>query len=58
MAASNCGADPQFEIATARQFLRDWQKQAPMALRFSVDRMGNMAHVRLLEVPTPPGRIE
>jgi len=37
-----------FEIATARQFLRDWQKESPTALRFSVDRMGNMAHVRLL----------
>ncbi len=37
-----------FEIAAARQFLRDWQKGSPTALRFSVDRMGNMAHVRLL----------
>jgi hypothetical protein len=38
-----------FEIATARQFLRDWQREAPTAVRFSVDRMGNMAHVRLLD---------
>ncbi len=37
-----------FEIATARQFLRDWQKESPTALRFSVDRMGTMAHVRML----------
>jgi len=41
-----------FEIATARQFLRDWQKESPAAVRFSVDRMGNMAHVRLLDVHT------
>ena len=39
-----------FEIATARQFLRDWQKESPTTVRFSVDRMGNMAHVRLLDV--------
>lgn len=39
-----------FEIATARQFLRDWQKESPTAVRFSVDRMGNMAHVRLLDI--------
>jgi hypothetical protein len=37
-----------FEIAIARQFLRNWQKESPTAVRFSVDRMGNMAHVRLL----------
>ena len=41
-----------FEIAAARQLLRDWQKEAPTAVRFGVDRMGNMAHVRLLEVST------
>lgn len=41
-----------FEIATARQFLREWQKESPTAIRFSVDRMGNMAHVRLLDVHT------
>jgi len=40
-----------FEIAAARQFLRDWQKESPTAVRFSVDRMGNMAHVRLLDRP-------
>ncbi|MGA9347183.1 MAG: hypothetical protein WBW48_00060 [Anaerolineae bacterium] len=39
-----------FDIATARQFLRDWQKESPTSVRFSVDRMGNMAHVRLLDV--------
>lgn len=39
-----------FEIATARQFLREWQKESPTAVRFSVDRMGNMAHVRLFAV--------
>ena len=39
-----------FEIATARQFLRDWQKESPTSVRFSVDRMGNMAHVRLLDI--------
>jgi hypothetical protein len=37
-----------FEIATARQSLRDWQKESRTAVRFSVDPMGNMAHVRLL----------
>lgn len=41
-----------FEVATARQFLRDWQKESPATVRFSVDRMGNMAHVRLLNVHT------
>jgi hypothetical protein len=41
-----------FEIVTARQFLRDWQKEAPQTLRCSVDRMGNRAHVRLLGVLT------
>ena len=38
-----------FEIAAARQFLRDWQKESPTAIRFSVDRMGTLAHVRLLD---------
>ena len=41
--------DAYFEVASARQLLRDWQKESPTALRFEVDRMGNMAHVRLLE---------
>ncbi|MBM4448444.1 MAG: hypothetical protein FJ015_04305 [Chloroflexi bacterium] len=40
-----------FEIATVRQFLRDWQKESPTTVRFGVDRMGNMAHVRLFDVP-------
>ncbi len=39
------------EIASVRQALRDWQKEAPDEVRFSVDRMGNMAHVRLLKPP-------
>jgi hypothetical protein len=45
-----------FEIATARQFLRDWQKESPTSIRFSVDRMGNMAHVRLLDITGITGR--
>jgi len=37
-----------FEAATARQFLKDWQKENPNLLRFGVDRTGAMAHVRIL----------
>ena len=42
----------RFEIAAARQHLRDWQKESPTSVRFGVDRDGKMAHVRLLEAPT------
>jgi len=37
-----------FEVATVRQFLKDWQKENPNLLRFGVDRTGAMAHVRIL----------
>jgi len=37
-----------FEVATARQFLKDCQKEHPTLLRFGVDRTGAMAHVRIL----------
>jgi Skp family chaperone for outer membrane proteins len=39
------------KIATARQALIGYQKANPYKVRFTVDRMGVLAHARFLEPP-------
>ena len=47
-----------FELTESFEALRRYQKEHPDCLRFSVDRMGNLAHVRYLKKPTMPPRKE
>lgn len=43
------------ELSRTRALLRAWQKEAPNVVRFTVDRMGALAYVKFLEVPSPAG---
>ena len=47
------------ELDTSRGFLRAWQKDAPEIVRFTVDRMGELAYVKFLKavVPVMPTKI-
>ena len=40
-----------FEITESFEALRQYQKENPDCLRFTVDRMGNLAHVKFLKKP-------
>jgi hypothetical protein len=42
------------ELGTSLNALRDWQKAAPDIVRFTVDRMGEMAYVKFLKPAAPP----
>lgn len=42
-----------FNHAPARQALIDYQKQKPYDVRFTVNRLGVLAHTRFLEAPAP-----
>jgi len=41
-----------FEVASTTRLLKEWQKQAPDLVRFSVDRMGALAYLKFLK-PLP-----
>lgn len=43
------------ELSRTRTLLRAWQKEAPNVVRFTVDRMGALAYVKFLELPSPSG---
>jgi hypothetical protein len=42
------------ELGTSFNTLRDWQKAAPDIVRFTVDRMGELAYVKFLKPAVPP----
>jgi hypothetical protein len=42
------------ELGTSFNTLRDWQKAAPEIVRFTVDRMGELAYVKFLKPASPP----
>jgi len=42
------------ELGTSLNALRDWQKAEPEIVRFTVDRMGELAYVKFLKPATPP----
>ena len=46
-----------FEIASATRLLKEWQKQAPDVIRFSVDRMGALAYVKFLKPHRSPSNV-
>jgi hypothetical protein len=47
------------ELGRSRDILRSWQKAAPDIVRFTVDRMGELAYVKFLKpVPPPPSSIK
>ena len=39
------------ELSRTRTLLREWQKEAPEVVRFTVDRMGALAYVKFLVPP-------
>lgn len=39
------------ELTRTRTLLRTWQKEAPTAVRFTVDRMGTLAYVKFIQEP-------
>jgi hypothetical protein len=41
------------ELSRTRTFLREWQKEDPNLVRFTVDRMGTLAYVKFMDVPPP-----
>lgn len=41
-----------FELTESFEALRRYQKEHPDCLRFTVDRMGNLAHVKFLKMPS------
>jgi hypothetical protein len=43
------------ELSRTRTLLREWQKEAPEVVRFTVDRMGALAYVKFLAPPSQPG---
>jgi len=43
------------ELSRTRTLLREWQKEAPELVRFTVDRMGALAYVKFLVPPSPTG---
>ena len=45
------------ELGASFNTLRDWQKAEPEIVRFTVDRMGELAYVKFLKVATPPPHV-
>jgi hypothetical protein len=43
------------ELGTSHDVLRTWQKAAPDIVRFTVDRMGELAYVKFLKPAAQPG---
>jgi hypothetical protein len=46
------------ELGTSLNTLRDWQKAEPEVVRFTVDRMGELAYVKFLKPVAPPALIK
>ncbi|MFH1932588.1 MAG: hypothetical protein ABIN18_13500 [Pseudomonadota bacterium] len=44
------------ELSRTRTLLREWQKESPEVVRFTVDRMGALAYVKFLVPPSPTGK--
>jgi hypothetical protein len=42
------------ELGRSHDILRAWQKAAPDIVRFTVDRMGDLAYVKFIKPATPP----
>jgi hypothetical protein len=45
------------ELGTSFNTLRDWQKAEPEIVRFTVDRMGELAYVKFLKPAAPPAPV-
>jgi hypothetical protein len=45
------------ELGTSFNTLRDWQKAAPEIVRFTVDRMGELAYVKFLKPAALPAHV-
>ena len=45
------------ELGTSHDILRSWQKAEPEVVRFTVDRMGELAYVKFLKPAVPPTHV-